>query len=289
MIGLRQIAHRHRGAEDEAGRKRQHHARRRRDERGAPEVLEEAQIGLEPRQEQQQHHAERADDLEQVELRRLVRKDRRERRRCVVTEHRRPEDDAGGQLADDRGQADALGRLGPEPRHDQEDRHLHQQQKDGVACKTTCAALSSPTRPLGWVYQDPAIGQQEALERAIFMQPGVAEQFLGGLERVGAGRRGAHRGHHRRVHVQRAERADLAGSTPGYLDAIGAGFAILADRRAEYARADERGAAAEARHDRHHERWSQKIGRWHSGTAASRARCTATSAPSSASSAIRRT
>jgi hypothetical protein len=90
-------------------------------------------------------------------------------------------------------------------------------------------------RPLGWVYQDPALGTQEYLERAVFNAPATdtspsgADKFLGGLKaRVNAGAQrfaqtlGAYT-------YQVPNAPDLFASKPGYLDAIGAGITIIAD------------------------------------------------------------
>jgi hypothetical protein len=85
-------------------------------------------------------------------------------------------------------------------------------------------------KPLGWVYGDPAMVRQEALERAIFMAPGSAEQFLGGLQSkaiAGAQRSAATMGAYTYANVPNPP--DLNGPTPGYLDAIGAGIAIIVD------------------------------------------------------------
>lgn len=90
------------------------------------------------------------------------------------------------------------------------------------------AALNA--HPLGWVYGDPALGQQEALERAIFNAPGGAEQFLGQLQagsNFGAQRFAATLGTYTYAPVPNAP--DPGGHTPGYLDAIGAGISIVVD------------------------------------------------------------
>jgi mono/diheme cytochrome c family protein len=90
-------------------------------------------------------------------------------------------------------------------------------------------------RPLGWVYGDPALGQQEALERAIFNAPATttapsgADQFLGGLKakvNFGAARFAQTLGAYT-YSVPNAP--DPSGPKPGYLDAIGAGITIIAD------------------------------------------------------------
>ncbi len=87
------------------------------------------------------------------------------------------------------------------------------------------AALAA--KPLGWVYGDPALGQQEAVERGIFMAPGAAEQFLAKL-RAGSLAGGQRFAQTLGAYTYQVPNApNPYGSTPGYLDAIGAGIAIL--------------------------------------------------------------
>ena len=76
----------HEVAEPEAEAERQHHAHHRGDQRRATEVAQQPQVGLEPGQQQQQAHADGAERVEQVELRRVGREDRLERVREVVPE-----------------------------------------------------------------------------------------------------------------------------------------------------------------------------------------------------------
>ncbi len=84
-------------------------------------------------------------------------------------------------------------------------------------------------KPLGWVYGDATLVQQEALERGIFMAPGAAEQFLAKL------RAGSLAGAQRFAQTLGAYTYQVPnapspyGSTPGYLDAIGAGISIIVD------------------------------------------------------------
>jgi hypothetical protein len=83
--------------------------------------------------------------------------------------------------------------------------------------------------PVGFVYGDPALGLQETLERGIFMSPGAAEQFLGGLKagvNAGAARFAQTLGAHTYA-IPNAP--NPSAPTPGYLDAIGAGIALIAD------------------------------------------------------------
>jgi hypothetical protein len=101
------------------------------------------------------------------------------------------------------------------------------------------AALNA--HPLGWVYGDPTLGQQEAIERAIFntdvpagapagtLSP--ADQMLLQLQagsNFGARRFGATLGTYTYA-PQGANAPDPGGHTPGYLDAIGAGISIVVD------------------------------------------------------------
>jgi hypothetical protein len=89
------------------------------------------------------------------------------------------------------------------------------------------AALAS--KPLGFVYGDPTLLVQESLERAIFMSPGAAEQFLGQIQQ------GSNAFAQRFAQTLGAftysvpNAPDLTASQPGYLDAIGAGIAVIAD------------------------------------------------------------
>lgn len=87
------------------------------------------------------------------------------------------------------------------------------------------AALAA--KPLGWVYGDPALAQQEYLERAIFLSPGAAENFLAKLK--GGSIAGAQRfAQTLGAYTYQVPNApDLRASTPGYLDAIGAGIAAI--------------------------------------------------------------
>lgn len=90
------------------------------------------------------------------------------------------------------------------------------------------AALAA--KPLGWLYADPAMVRQEALERAIFLSPGAAENFLGGLKAkvaAGSARFAATIGTHTYGDVANAP--NLAGSKPGYLDAFGAAMTLVVD------------------------------------------------------------
>jgi processive rubber oxygenase RoxA-like protein len=95
------------------------------------------------------------------------------------------------------------------------------------------AALNA--QPLGYVYGDPALAQQEALERAIFNAPATstapsgADQFLGQLKagaNAGAARFGGTLGAYT---YQVPNAPSLSAPTPGFLDAIGAGIAIIVD------------------------------------------------------------
>jgi hypothetical protein len=95
------------------------------------------------------------------------------------------------------------------------------------------AALNA--RPLGFVYGDPALGTQEALERAIFNAPATptspsgADQFLGRLKAgavAGAQRFAATLGAYT---YQVPNAPSLTAPTPGFLDAIGAGITIITD------------------------------------------------------------
>ncbi len=90
-------------------------------------------------------------------------------------------------------------------------------------------------QPLGFVYGDPTLVTQEALERAIFNAPATstspsgADQFLTQLKN------GANAGAQRFAQTlgaytyQVPNAPDPTASTPGYLDAIGAGIAIITD------------------------------------------------------------
>jgi hypothetical protein len=122
----------HQVAEPEPEHERQHHAHRRRDQRRAPEVAQKAHIGLEPGDQHEQRHADVAEDVEEVKLRGIARKQGEKRRRPVVAEHRGPERDPRAQLANHRGQAHALDHLGADARNRDQQRQLDQHQEDGV-------------------------------------------------------------------------------------------------------------------------------------------------------------
>ena len=84
-------------------------------------------------------------------------------------------------------------------------------------------------KPLGWLYNDPTMLGQEAIERAIFLGPGGAEQFLGSLRTrvlAGAQRFAATIG----AYTYSAPNSpNPSRPTPGFLDALGAGLAIVVD------------------------------------------------------------
>ena len=123
----------HEVTEPEAEAERQDHAHHRGDERGATEVAQQPQVRLETGQQQQQAHADGAERVQQVELVRVGREDRRERVRKVVPEQARSQRDAGGQLAHHGRQPEPLRNLRPDARHRHQQRELHQQQEHGVA------------------------------------------------------------------------------------------------------------------------------------------------------------
>ncbi len=93
------------------------------------------------------------------------------------------------------------------------------------------AALDA--KPLGWVYGDPSKLVQEGLERAVFGAPGAAEQFLAQTQsgsNAFAARWAATLGKYTYRKSQNPPYPpDPGGSTPGYLDAIGAGISIVVD------------------------------------------------------------
>jgi hypothetical protein len=89
------------------------------------------------------------------------------------------------------------------------------------------AALAA--KPAGWLFGDPAMAQQEALERAIFMAPNAAEQFLATVQTralAGAQRIQATLG---TFSYAVPNSPGLTGATPGFMDAIGFGVAIITD------------------------------------------------------------
>jgi mono/diheme cytochrome c family protein len=89
------------------------------------------------------------------------------------------------------------------------------------------AAIAS--KPAGFFYGDPLQAVHEQLERGIFSTPGVAEQFLGGLKQnvnAGAARFAQTMG----AYTYALPNApNLSAPSPGFLDAIGAGIALIAD------------------------------------------------------------
>jgi cytochrome c5 len=92
-------------------------------------------------------------------------------------------------------------------------------------------------KPLGWLYGDPTKLVQEALERAVFTAPppapgapSAAEEFLAQLQsgsNAGAARWQATLGTY--TYRNTPNPPNPGGPTPGYLDAIGAGIAIVVD------------------------------------------------------------
>jgi len=95
------------------------------------------------------------------------------------------------------------------------------------------AALNA--RPLGFVYGDPALAQQEALERAIFNAPATATSPSGADQFLGALKAASNAGAQRFAQTlgaftyQVPNAPDPSASTPGFLDAIGAGITIIVD------------------------------------------------------------
>ncbi len=89
-----------------------------------------------------------------------------------------------------------------------------------------CAALDS--KPLGWVYDDPAMLEQEILERRLFNAPGGAEFFLGELQfasNAGAKRIAETLG----AYTYNVPNPPLAAGMPGSLDVFSLGGAQLAN------------------------------------------------------------
>lgn len=85
-------------------------------------------------------------------------------------------------------------------------------------------------KPAGFLYGDPALADQENLERGLFLAPGGAEALLGALKArsiAGAQRFAATLGTY--TYAPTPNAPDPTGSTPGYLDAIGAGIAVALD------------------------------------------------------------
>ncbi len=144
MIGVEQIVARHEVSEAEAEPERQRHPHHRGDERRAPEIAQEPQIGLEARQQQEQAHADSAEGVEQVHLLRVRGEEGRERRRRIVAEQAGPEDDPPRHLAHHRRQADPLGDLGAETGHGDQQRQLDEQQEDRVTRQARRVHASRP-------------------------------------------------------------------------------------------------------------------------------------------------
>jgi hypothetical protein len=97
----------------------------------------------------------------------------------------------------------------------------------GYSAERFRAALAA--KPAGWLYNDPSKATQEYLERAIFLSPGGAEQFLATLKAraLAGGQRFAQTLGAHTYAVPNAPNPSR--STPGYLDAIGAGISIIVD------------------------------------------------------------
>src|SRR5262249_39183838 len=89
------------------------------------------------------------------------------------------------------------------------------------------AALAA--KPAGWLYNDPAMATQEALERAIFASPGAAEQMLSQVAAgaVAAGTRFAQPIGAYPYHAPGSPSPQA--NQPGTLDAIAFGIMLITD------------------------------------------------------------
>ena len=132
-IGLGQIGVGDEKSEAEAGREGEHHPHGGGDERGATQVAQQAQVRLQPGEQQQQHHAQGAHRVEQQKLGRVRREEPGKQGRGHGAEQARSQHDPGRQLAQHRGQGEPPAQLRPEACRQQQHRHLQQEQKDGVS------------------------------------------------------------------------------------------------------------------------------------------------------------
>lgn len=127
-----QVALRQREAERGARREVHEQPARRGIDRGAAHRAHDAQVRLQPGQQEQEHHAEPRDDLKQVELRDVGREERGEGFRREMTEDAGTEQDAGEQLADHGGLTQAPHDLGQRAGEGEQRRELEQEHDDGV-------------------------------------------------------------------------------------------------------------------------------------------------------------
>ena len=84
-------------------------------------------------------------------------------------------------------------------------------------------------KPIGFIYGNPALAQQEALERAIFLAPGGAEAFLDKLKAGSNGFAARFAATLGAYTYNVANAPDPSAPKPGFLDAIGAGVTIIVD------------------------------------------------------------
>jgi hypothetical protein len=125
-------ARRHAVPEQEAGAEGQDDSHRAGEERGAAQKAQEAQVQLQPGAQDEEDHPQPGEHLEQVLLLLVRGKERRVGGGPEVAEDRRPEEDAGEQLAEHGGLAE-LARQGAEAaRQGQHHRELQQEDEDGV-------------------------------------------------------------------------------------------------------------------------------------------------------------
>ena len=134
LVGLRQVVVGHVQPEAEAGRERHDHAHRRRDQRGAAEVACSSRRSVSsPVSSKQQHHAERADHLEQVELRGDRREQRGERPGAKWPSTWARARCPAASSPTTAGRPTRLASSAPSPRDEQDQRQLDQQQEDRVS------------------------------------------------------------------------------------------------------------------------------------------------------------
>ncbi len=128
-----EVPRRHHVAEAEAEPERQHHPHHRGDEGGATEISQEPHVGLQPRDEQQEHHSHAAEGVEQVEMLDVGGEQRGEGAGGVVPKEAGSEGDAGPQLPHHGRQPRPFGQLRAKAGRAHQKRKLNEQQVDGVA------------------------------------------------------------------------------------------------------------------------------------------------------------
>ena len=145
--GIGQVAVGEELPQAEAEREGEHHPHHRGDERRAAQVAEQAQVGLESREQEEQRHPHAPERVEQMVLRGLRGKDQLERFGRVVAEQAGAEGDAAQELADHRRKPEALEQLRADPGDRHQQPKLKQQQENRVPGEALDGGVQRPRDP----------------------------------------------------------------------------------------------------------------------------------------------